>query len=310
MTGRKVVAALFDDRAGAEAAINDLKAAGFSTNDVGVAMRDRTEQGELASDTGTKAAGGATTGALGGGLLGGALGLLVGIGALAIPGVGPVIAGGMLASAFGLGGGTAIAGAGIGAAAGGLTGALVGMGIPDDEAKHFETGFTAGGALVSVNAGSRAMDAMAILERNGGDTGPGSMGANRRASASAGGHGGEGETAGGALAGAAAGAVAGTAVAGPVGTVVGGVGGAVAGAAAGKAVHEARPASHQDEATEGGTGGALAGGAAGAAIGTVVAGPAGTVAGAAIGGAAGATTGAAAGAKTPEDGDTTVTVRP
>src|SRR5213079_1337536 len=99
------------------------------------------------------------TGAAVGGVLGGITGLLVGIGALAIPGIGPVIAGGALASAFGIAGGTAVAGAGIGAAAGGIVGALVGMGIPEEEARHFESGFRTGGVLVTVNAGPRMMEA-------------------------------------------------------------------------------------------------------------------------------------------------------
>ena len=227
LTGRTTIAGLFPERAAAERAINDLKDAGFRPDDVGVAMRDRTEQGELAEETGTKAAEGATTGALGGGLLGGLVGFLVGIGALAIPGIGPVVAGGALATAFGLGGGTAVAGAGIGAAAGGIAGALVGMGIPDEEAKHFETGFREGGVLVTVTPAARAMDALAVLERNGADTGPGSLGARPAAAGPGAG------TAGGALGGAAVGAAAGTAVAGPVGTVVGGAAGGVAGAAAG-----------------------------------------------------------------------------
>ncbi|HXI17418.1 MAG TPA: general stress protein, partial [Chloroflexota bacterium] len=131
LTGRSTIAGLFTDRADAERAINDLKAAGFSADSVGVAMRDRTEQNQLVEDTGTHAGAGAVSGALGGGLLGGVVGFLVGVGALAIPGIGPVIAGGALASAFGLAGGTAVAGVGIGAAAGGLVGALVGMGIPE-----------------------------------------------------------------------------------------------------------------------------------------------------------------------------------
>src|ERR687895_663207 len=123
--GRTVVAAAFDDRADAERAIGALRDAGFRPEDVGVALRDRTAQGELVEETGatgTKAAEGAGTGALGGGLLGGLVGLLVGIGALAIPGIGPVVAGGALATAFGLGGGTAVAGAGIGAPPRGVVG--------------------------------------------------------------------------------------------------------------------------------------------------------------------------------------------
>src|SRR5438067_4654693 len=145
MTGRTTIAGLFPDRMSAERAILDLKDAGFSGSQIGVAMRDRTEQGKVVEQTGTQAAEGAVTGAVGGGLLGGLVGFLVGVGALAIPGIGPVVAGGALASAFGVAGGTAVAGAGIGAAAGGIVGALVGLGIPEEEARHFETGFRTGG---------------------------------------------------------------------------------------------------------------------------------------------------------------------
>jgi len=235
-SGRSTVAGLFQDRTHAEQAIHDLRNAGFEGNQIGVAMRDRSAQGELAEDTGTHAAEGAVTGAVGGGLLGGLVGLLVGIGALAIPGVGPVVAGGALATALGVGGGTAAAGAGIGATAGGIVGALIGMGIPEEEARHFESGFQSGGVLVTVNAGNRAMDALAVLERHGADTGPGSLGAG--SGSGSGGGAGVGTAAGGAggaAAGAAAGAAVGTGVAGPLGTVPGAVVGGVAGAAGGAA---------------------------------------------------------------------------
>jgi hypothetical protein len=172
MSGRSTIAALFKDRTASERAINDLRDAGFTGDQIGVAMRDRTEQGRLIEDAGAGAAEGAVSGAVGGGLLGGVAGFLLGlITALAIPGIGPVVAGGALASALGAAGGTAVAGAGIGAAAGGLVGALSGMGIPEEEARHFETGFHSGDVLVTVNAGYRASEAVSILERNGGDTG-------------------------------------------------------------------------------------------------------------------------------------------
>lgn len=177
LTGRHTVAGLFRDRSDAERAINDLRSMGFNAGDIGIAMRDRTAQGEMIEETGSHAAEGAVTGAVGGGLLGGLVGFLVGIGALAIPGIGPVVAGGALASAFGLAGGTAVAGAGIGAVSGGVVGALVGLGIPEEEARHFETGFREGGVIVTVKAGeSRVTEALAVLERNGADTGPGSVG--------------------------------------------------------------------------------------------------------------------------------------
>jgi len=175
MTGRSAVASLFLHRPAAEQAVHDLQAAGFMGNQIGIAMRDRTEQGELVADSGVDATESAATGALGGGLLGGVAGLLIGIGALAIPGIGPVVAGGLLASAFGVAGGTAVVGAGIGAAAGGFLGGLVGMGIPETEARHFETGVRSGNVLVVVNAEDRALEALAILEKNGADTGPKSL---------------------------------------------------------------------------------------------------------------------------------------
>jgi hypothetical protein len=174
LEGRSVVAAIFNDRTQAERAIDALRSAGFTGDQIGVAMRDRTEQGELIEDTGSSAVEGAVSGALGGGLLGGVAGFLVGlVSALAIPGIGPIVAGGALASALGAAGGTAVAGAGIGAAAGGLVGALSGMGIPEEEARHFETGFRSGGTLITVTAGRRVSEALSILERHGGDTGAG-----------------------------------------------------------------------------------------------------------------------------------------
>jgi hypothetical protein len=169
---RRTVAGLFADRESAEQAINALKVAGFTGDQIGVALRDRTTQGVLLEETGTQVAEDAATGALGGGLLGGLAGLLIGIGALVIPGLGPVVAGGVLATAFGVAGGTTVAGAGLGAAAGGLLGALASLGIPETEARYFETGFRAGGVLVTVAAGARVLEAMAILDRHGADTGP------------------------------------------------------------------------------------------------------------------------------------------
>jgi hypothetical protein len=184
IAGRRTVVGVFENRDDAERAIRQLKDAGFSSDQIGVAMRDRNAQGQLVEDTGTHAAEGAVTGAVGGGILGGLAGLLIGIGALVIPGIGPVVAGGALATAFGTAAGTAVAGAGIGAAAGGNVGALVGMGVPEEEARYFETGFRSGGILVSVNAENRAMEALAILERNGADTGTGMSDINTPSSSS------------------------------------------------------------------------------------------------------------------------------
>lgn len=173
-TGSTVVG-LFHNQADAEQAIQRLKQAGFSESEIGVAIKDRDRQQDLIQETGTQAAEGAATGAIGGGVLGGVIGLLAGVGALAIPGIGPIIAGGTLAST--------LAGAGIGAAAGGLLGALVGMGVPEEDAQHFDKGFRAGGTLVTVNAGARADEAQTCLYESGADLG--SMGRGMATGASA-----------------------------------------------------------------------------------------------------------------------------
>lgn len=157
----RVVVALFHDREAAENAIRALQAAGFTRESIGVAVRDRSADGILLGDGESRAAEGAATGAVSGGIVGGLIGLL---GSLLIPGVGPILVGGVLAST--------LAGAGIGAATGGVIGALMGMGVPEHDAQHFDQGLRSGNALVTVNAGPRTAEALAILERNGMDFGP------------------------------------------------------------------------------------------------------------------------------------------
>jgi len=174
-SGRQTIGALFFNRSDAENAINALKARGFRGDQIGIALRDRDAQGKLVEDTGTKAAEGATTGAVTGGVLGGLAGFLVGIGALAIPGIGPIVSAGVLTAALGTAGATAVAGAGIGAAAGGIVGGLVGLGIPETEAKYFEEGFRKGHVLVTVNAAGRINDAVEVFQQYGGDLGVGTM---------------------------------------------------------------------------------------------------------------------------------------
>lgn len=159
-TGRTVVG-LFDHRSAAAAAIRDLRAAGFAGEHIGIAMQERVEQADLLADLGGEPAEGAAKGAVSGGLLGGLLGLL---GSLLIPGLGPVLAGGVLAST--------LAGVGIGAATGGLLGALIGLGVPEEDATHFDRRFREGGTLVTVDAGVRTPEALAILRRHEVDLGP------------------------------------------------------------------------------------------------------------------------------------------
>src|SRR5271163_3128471 len=139
----------------AERAVDQIMAAGFSNNDISVLLPDIRSSKVFAHEKNTKAPEGTTAGVTTGGALGGTLGFLAGIGALAIPGVGPFIAAGPIVGA--------LAGLGAGAAVGGLIGALVGMGIPEYEAKRYEGRVKAGGVLLSVhcdtsNEISRAKD--------------------------------------------------------------------------------------------------------------------------------------------------------
>jgi hypothetical protein len=123
--------------------VDQLKSSGFSHNDISVLFPDKSSTRDFAHEQHTKAPEGAATGGAAGGVLGGALGWLVGIGALAIPGVGPFIAAGPIMAALG--------GAAVGGAVGGITGALVGFGIPELEAKRYEGKIRNGNLLISVH---------------------------------------------------------------------------------------------------------------------------------------------------------------
>src|SRR5580692_10363021 len=144
MAGKNTaVFGIYKSRAQAEHAVDRMMAAGFSNNDISVLLPDTTSSKEFAHEKNTKAPEGTATGVATGGAVGGTLGLLAGIGALAIPGVGPLIAAGPIMGA--------LAGLGVGGAVGGLIGALVGMGIPEYEAKRYEGHIKAGGVLLSVH---------------------------------------------------------------------------------------------------------------------------------------------------------------
>jgi uncharacterized protein (TIGR02271 family) len=156
-TQRSVVIGVFDDHRQADLAVAELHRVGFDNTQVGIASRDPDKA--FATDKGTQAAVGAAAGAAAGAGLGGlvALGILAGV----IPGIGPAIAGGTLAMI--------LANAAGGAAIVGVAGALVGLGIPTDEAKHYEGEFHAGRTLVTVqNVGNRFDEAWKILHRFGG----------------------------------------------------------------------------------------------------------------------------------------------
>src|SRR5277367_4131791 len=134
---------IYNSAAQAELAVDRIIAAGFSNNDISVLLPDARSSKEFAHEKNTKAPEGTTTGVATGGVVGGTLGLLAGIGALAIPGVGPFIAAGPIMGA--------LAGLGAGGAVGGFIGALVGMGMPEYEAKRYEGRVKAGGVLLSVH---------------------------------------------------------------------------------------------------------------------------------------------------------------
>lgn len=158
----------FPHRRDAEAALTELRDAGFSMNQVSLIAKDSsggTATGAGANmGHGNKADEGAKAGAATGGALGGLGGLLVGLGALAIPGVGPVLAGGAAATAIA----TTLAGGAIGAAAGGIAGGLVGLGIPEDRAKVYSDRFQKGEYLVIVDGTeSEIQHAETILKRRG-----------------------------------------------------------------------------------------------------------------------------------------------
>jgi hypothetical protein len=157
----QAVFGLAKDEAHAIAIVEQLKTAGFSANDISVLLPDKTGTKDFAHEHHTKAPEGAAAGAGTGGLLGGALGWLVGVGALAIPGLGPFIAAGPIMAA--------LSGAAAGAALGGIAGALIGLGIPEYEAKRYEGKIKEGHVLISVHTDDRTERSRAkqILERAG-----------------------------------------------------------------------------------------------------------------------------------------------
>jgi len=158
---KKAVYGIVTSPAQAEIIIDELKINNFSNNDISVLLPDKTGTRDFAHEKHTKAPEGAAAGAGAGGVLGGALGWLVGIGSLAIPGIGPFVAAGPIMAA--------LSGAAVGAALGGLTGTLIGLGIPEYEAKRYEGKIKEGGILVSVHTEDAEQRKLTkeILEKNG-----------------------------------------------------------------------------------------------------------------------------------------------
>jgi hypothetical protein len=140
---KKSVFCIAASRNQAEHIVDQLKTQNFSNNDISALFADKGTSHDFAHEKNTKAPEGAVTGAGAGGVVGGALGWIAGIGALAIPGVGPFIAAGPIIAA--------LSGAAIGAAVGGIAGGLIGLGIPELEAKRYEGKIKKGNILISVH---------------------------------------------------------------------------------------------------------------------------------------------------------------
>src|SRR5580698_4408707 len=154
---------IYKSVAQAERAVDALTAVGFANNDISVLLTDAQTSHDFAHEKNTKAPEGTAAGATTGGIIGGTLGLLAGIGTLAIPGIGPLIAAGPIIAA--------LAGVGAGGAAGGIIGALAGLGIPEYEAKRYEGRVKDGGVLLSVHCDtSKEIDrAKELLKNTGGE---------------------------------------------------------------------------------------------------------------------------------------------
>ena len=162
MAGKNTaVFGIYSTRELVEGAIDALREAGFRNTDVSVLFPENVGTKDFAHEKATKAPEGATAGAGTGAVVGGALGWLAGIGALAIPGVGPLVAAGPIMAA--------LAGVGVGGTIGGITGMLIGMGIPEYEAKRYEGRIREGGILLSVHSDNSdwTRKAKDILERTG-----------------------------------------------------------------------------------------------------------------------------------------------
>jgi uncharacterized membrane protein len=140
----KKIVGVFHSEAEAIRAIEDLKNQGYSSDDISVIAKNKDDLKEVTGETDTKAPEGLATGAAAGGILGGVTGLLAGLGALAIPGIGPILAAGPIVAT--------LTGAAVGAGAGGLVGGLVGLGMSKEEAETYNNYVNEGNILVLVNS--------------------------------------------------------------------------------------------------------------------------------------------------------------
>lgn len=162
MAGKNTaVFGIYPDYPSVEFGVQTLKDGGFRSTDISVLFPQNIGNKDFAHEKGTKAPEGAATGAGAGAVVGGVLGWLVGIGSLAIPGVGPFIAAGPIVAA--------LEGVGAGGAVGGLAGGLIGLGLPEYEAKRYQGRVNAGGILLSVHSDSSdwTKRAKEVLQRTG-----------------------------------------------------------------------------------------------------------------------------------------------
>lgn len=164
----RAVARVFDTWAAASRAVDQLRVAKFRDDEIGIVSLESQRNGKHvdgATVTDDSVGAGAATGAA----VGGTLGILAALASLAIPGVGPIVAGGILGTTLGTAAATTVAGAGIGAAAGGLLGAITSLGFSEDDARWYEEGVRKGGTLVTVHS-DRMDEAVRIMEQEGGRT--------------------------------------------------------------------------------------------------------------------------------------------
>src|SRR5712671_5035427 len=156
----KSIVGIFDQRSDAERAVRDLMDNGFRREDISLIAGNPSDEPSQSTITSSEGMSSTAAGAGTGAFIGGLGGLLIGLGVLAIPGVGPVIAAGPLA--------TTLIGAGVGAAAGGLIGSLLDIGVPEEEAGYYAEGIRRGSTLVSVSTDDEMMidRAVNIFERH------------------------------------------------------------------------------------------------------------------------------------------------
>jgi len=155
---KKSVFGILKNREATETALEHLKAAGFSSDDISILFPDTGGAQSFDHEPSTKAPEGAATGGTTGFVIGGVLGWLAGIGSLAIPGLGPFIAAGPIMAA--------LSGAAVGTFIGGITGALIGMGIPEFEARRYEAKVKEGNALISIHAEDGEIDRAKTILKN------------------------------------------------------------------------------------------------------------------------------------------------